>query len=153
MNSLVMGLQHELGISPLVATFGPTTISKLQALGDIGFDWNKNANIVPILQHGLCCKGYWGANGYGEYTAVTRDAVKKLRANMGQPEGGTGTQGGVTTAKIASAILNMDAYVRVAGGTDDVRRFSTGSTALLDEGADSIGPCDGHLLAVMCRRL
>ncbi|MBU5895482.1 hypothetical protein JVW19_26265, partial [Vibrio cholerae O1] len=27
MNALVMGLQHELGISPVVASFGPTTMS------------------------------------------------------------------------------------------------------------------------------
>ncbi|WP_432023597.1 glycoside hydrolase domain-containing protein [Streptomyces parvus] len=144
MESLVMGLQHELGISPLVASFGPTTMSRLQALGDIGFGWNKNANIVRILQHGLFCKGYWGANGYGEYGAVTVEAVKKLRVDMGLPEGGTGTQGGITTAKIYKCILNMDAYIRVPGGTDDVRsiqRWLNGRYWTKD--AYSIGPCDG----------
>lgn len=58
MFALTMGLQHELGISPVVASFGPTTMAKVQALGDIGFGWNANANIVRIIQHGLFCKGY-----------------------------------------------------------------------------------------------
>src|SRR5690349_21183637 len=55
--SLIMGLQHELGISPVVASLGPGTYSKLDALGDIGFQWDKNRNIVAILQYGLWCKG------------------------------------------------------------------------------------------------
>ena len=56
MYSLTMGLQHELGISPVVASFGPTTMAKLGALlkpnGEMGIGWNKNSNIVRILQHG-----------------------------------------------------------------------------------------------------
>lgn len=58
MYSLVMGLQHELGISPVVANFGPTTTARFQALGEIGHGWDRNRNIVRILQHGLFCKGY-----------------------------------------------------------------------------------------------
>lgn len=82
MNALVMGLQHELGISPVVASFGPTTMSRLQALGDIGFGWDKNTNIVRIIQHGLFCKGYWGANGYGGYDVMLArtGTERRLRA-------------------------------------------------------------------------
>ncbi|MEV2248456.1 glycoside hydrolase domain-containing protein [Streptomyces sp. NPDC049970] len=144
MNALVMGLQHELGISPVVASFGPGTMAKLQALGDIGFGWDKNSNIVRIIQHGLFCKGYWGANGYGGYGAVTTEAVKSLLLDMGLPDGGTGTAGGVTTPKIFKCILNMDAYTKVIGGTDDIRsiqRWLNGSYWTRD--AYTIGPCDG----------
>ncbi|MYV47369.1 glycoside hydrolase domain-containing protein [Streptomyces sp. SID2888] len=144
MYSLVMGLQHELGISPVVASFGPTTMSRLQDLGDIGFGWDKNSNIVRILQHGLFCKGYWGANGYGEYGAVTTEAVKNLRVDMGLPDGGIGTAGGVTTPKIFKCILNMDAYVVVAGGTDkirDIQRWLNGR--YWTRSAYDIGPADG----------
>ncbi|MEU0070607.1 glycoside hydrolase domain-containing protein [Streptomyces sp. NPDC006332] len=144
MYALVMGLQHELGISPLVASFGPTTMSRLEALGDIGFGWNKNSNIVRILQHGLFCKGYWGANGYGEYGAVTTEAVKALRVDMGLPDGGTGTTGGVTTAKIFKCILNMDAYVVVAGGTDKIREIQRWLNGRYwQRSAYNIGPADG----------
>lgn len=60
MYSLLYGLQHELGIKTLVASFGPTTYSKLADLGQIEKGWSKNKNIVKILQHALFCKGYWG---------------------------------------------------------------------------------------------
>ncbi|MFD4413643.1 MULTISPECIES: glycoside hydrolase domain-containing protein [unclassified Streptomyces] len=144
MYSLIMGLQHELGISPVVASFGPTTMAKVAALGDIGFGWNQNANIVRIIQHGLFCKGYWGANGYGEYGAVTTEAVKSLRLDMGLPDGGSGTTGGQTTPKLFKCILNMDAYVRVAGGTDDVRAIQQWLNGRYwQRDAYSIGPCDG----------
>jgi len=141
MNALTMGLQKELGISPVVASFGPTTMARFQALGEIGFGWDTNRNIVAILQHALFCKGYWGVepDSYGWFTGVTREAVKKLRSDMGIPEGE-----GSVDAKTAKGILNMDAYVVVAGGTDKIRgiqRWLNGRYWNRD--AYSIGPCDG----------
>lgn len=144
MYSLVMGLQHELGISPVVASFGPGTMASLQALGDIGFGWDKNSNIVRIIQHGLFCKGYWGANGYGEFGAVTTESVKELRLDMGLPDGGMGTAGGQVTPKIFKCILNMDAYIVVASGTDKIRRIQQWLNGRYwQKNAYSIGPCDG----------
>ncbi|MEU8759681.1 glycoside hydrolase domain-containing protein [Streptomyces sp. NPDC048659] len=141
MNALIMGLQAELGISPVVASFGPTTMGKVAALGEIGFGWDKNRNIVAILEHGLFCKGYWAVepDSYGWYTGVTRQAVKDLRSNMGVPEGD-----GTVDAKLFKCILNMDAYVVVAGGTDKIRgiqRWLNGRYWQRD--AYSIGPADG----------
>lgn len=144
MYSLIMGLQHELGISPVVASFGPGTMAKVKELGDIGFGWNRNGNIVRIIQHGLFCKGYNGANGYGEYGAVTTEAVKKMRVNMGLPDGGTGTAGGQVTPDIFRCVLNMDAYVALGSGTDKVRgiqRWLNGR--YWQRNAYTIGPCDG----------
>jgi peptidoglycan hydrolase-like protein with peptidoglycan-binding domain len=141
MYSLIMGLQAELGISPVTSSFGPTTTAKFQVLGDIGFDWSVNRNIVAILEHGLFCKGYWAVEpgSYGWFTGVTREAVKSLRSNMGIPEGD-----GTINVKIAKSILNMDAYVVVAGGTDKIRgiqRWLNGRYWQRD--AYSIGPADG----------
>lgn len=141
MNSLVMGLQHELGISPVVASFGPTTLDKFNALGDIGFGWDRNRNIVAILQHGLFCKGYWAVEpgSYGWFTGVTREAVKSLRSNMGIPEGD-----GKINGKIAKSILNMDAYVVVAGGTDKIRNIQQWLNGRYwERSAYTIGPADG----------
>ncbi|WP_329127338.1 DUF1906 domain-containing protein [Streptomyces caniferus] len=140
MTSLVMALQHELGISPVTGSFGPTTYSKFAALGDIGFEWDKNRNLVSVLEYGLWCKGYWAVEpgSEGWFTGVTRDAVKKLRENMGI--GGEG----VINAPIAKAVLNMDAYVVVAGGTDGIRsiqQWLNGRYWTRD--AYNIGPCDG----------
>ncbi|WP_053743186.1 glycoside hydrolase domain-containing protein [Streptomyces sp. NRRL WC-3618] len=144
MHALTMGLQHELGISPVVASFGPGTLAKLQAIGDIGFGWNANSNIVRIIQHGLFCKGYWGANGFGEYGAVTTEAVKLMRDDMGLPDGGAGTAGGQITPALFKCVLNMDAYVRVVGGTDEVRAIQRWLNGRYwQKSAFGIGPCDG----------
>ncbi|WP_053163649.1 glycoside hydrolase domain-containing protein [Streptomyces noursei] len=141
MGSLTMGLQHELGISPVVSSFGPTTVAKMQALGEIGFGWEKNRNIVAVLEHALFCKGYWAVEpqSYGWFTGVTREAVKQLRSNMGIPEGD-----GTINAKIAKGILNMDAYVVVAGGTDKIRDIQQQLNGRYwQKDAFNIGPCDG----------
>ncbi|MFF2922509.1 glycoside hydrolase domain-containing protein [Streptomyces celluloflavus] len=140
MNSLVMGLQKELGITPVVASFGPTTYSKLAALGDIGFGWEKNRNIVAILEFAMWCKGYWAVEPKSEgwFTGVTRDAVSKLRGDMGI--GGAG----VVNAQVAKALLNMDAYVVVAGGSDGIRTIQQWlNSRYWTKDAYSIGPCDG----------
>ncbi|MDN5667470.1 MAG: DUF1906 domain-containing protein [Renibacterium salmoninarum] len=141
MYSLTMGLQHELGISPVVASFGPTTMAKLEELlkpsGEMGIGWNKNGNIVRILQHGLFCKGYWGANEYGNFDSWTSDSVQKLRANMGLPLG-------ATSSIIFRCILNMDAYVVLAGGAANVREIQQWLNGRYwQKAAYSIGPCDG----------
>lgn len=141
MNSLIMGLQHELGISPVVASFGPGTMAKLQAIGDIGFGWSGNSNIVRIIQHGLFCKGYRGADGFGEYGAVTTEAVKAMRVDMGLPDGATGGQ---TTPALFKCVLNMDAYVTAAGGTDEIRAIQRWLNGRYwQKSAFSVGPCDG----------
>ncbi|GAA3268645.1 DUF1906 domain-containing protein [Dactylosporangium vinaceum] len=145
MFSLIEGLQHELGISPVVASFGPTTAARFDALGPIGIDWTGtttvSGNIAKILQHGLFCKGYWGADETetGTFTGATRQAVIQLRLDMGIPTGD-----GVINVDIARCILNMDAYVVVAGGTSkvrDIQRWLNGRYWQRD--AYSIGPCDG----------
>ncbi|GAB3496564.1 glycoside hydrolase domain-containing protein [Amycolatopsis cihanbeyliensis] len=143
--SLTMGLQHELGISPVVANFGPGTLSGVRALGDIGFGWDQNSNIVRIIQHALFCKGYWGANGYGGYGAVTTEAVKEMRRDMGLPDGGSGTTGGQVTPKIFKALLTMDAYIILGGGREEVleiQRWLNGR--YWTKPNYFIGPCDGH---------
>src|SRR5262245_46125877 len=71
MYSLTMGLQHELGISPLAAAFGPTTLDRLTARGDIGLS-ETNVNIINIIRYALWSKGYTGGyllNQFDNYTA------------------------------------------------------------------------------------
>jgi peptidoglycan hydrolase-like protein with peptidoglycan-binding domain len=117
MYALTMGLQHELGISPVVASFGDGTLAKVTALGTIGIGWRKNTNIVKIIRHALFCKGYWGGDtAVAEFDTDAAAAVDKMKENMGLP-----TDGGVVQAKVLKAILNMDAYITVAGGTDKIR--------------------------------
>ncbi|MGW0860819.1 glycoside hydrolase domain-containing protein [Streptomyces koelreuteriae] len=141
MYSLTMGLQHELGISPVVASFGPGTYSRLDALGEIGFGWEKDRDLLACIQFGMWCKGYWAVEPESEgwFTGVTRDAVKKLRSNMGLSEGD-----GTLNAKIVKAILNMDAYVVVAGGSEEIRGIQQWLNGnYWNKSAYNIGPTDG----------
>ncbi|WP_043669800.1 glycoside hydrolase domain-containing protein [Streptomyces xylophagus] len=140
MYSLIMGLQKELGISPVVANFGDGTVTKLAALGELGSGWAQNNNIIKIIRYGLFCKGYTG--GYsdtGYYDPDITLAVKHMQGDMGL------SQSGSLQAKVFKALLNMDAYVVTAGGSDKVRsiqqwlngRYWTKKTV-------DIGPADGH---------
>ncbi|WOX09712.1 glycoside hydrolase domain-containing protein [Streptomyces sp. N50] len=140
MYSLIMGLQKELGISPVVANFGDGTVTKLAALGELGSGWAQNNNIIKIIRYGLFCKGYTG--GYSDTGYFDPDitlAVKHMQSDMGL------SQSGSLQAKVFKALLNMDAYVVTAGGSDEVRsiqqwlngRYWTKKTV-------DIGPADGH---------
>jgi peptidoglycan hydrolase-like protein with peptidoglycan-binding domain len=124
----------------VVASFGDGTMTKLAALGELGSGWAKNGNIVKIIRYGLFCKGYNG--GYsdtGFYDPDITLAVKHMQSDMGLSQSGT------LQAKVFKALLNMDAYVLTAGGSDEVRsiqqwlngRYWTKKTV-------DIGPADGH---------
>ncbi|WP_217370957.1 glycoside hydrolase domain-containing protein [Nonomuraea antri] len=115
MYSLTRALQVELGIASLSDNFGPTTLAKLAALGDVGPN-TTNKNIVTILQHGLFCKGYWGASEYGVYDGQTQLAVLALLSNTGLGGLISGVQ-----PKVFKAVLTMDAYTLIAGGKEKVR--------------------------------
>ncbi|KDN79348.1 hypothetical protein DF19_28515 [Streptomyces olindensis] len=141
MYSLTMGLQHELGISPVVANFGAGTLAKVQALGTIGIGWQKNKNIVKILRHALFCKGYWGGDtGVASFDSVAAASVDKMKENMGIEQ-----DGGVVQPKVLKAMLNMDAYAVLAGGTDKVRSIQQWLNGRYWKRSNfSIGPTDGH---------
>jgi peptidoglycan hydrolase-like protein with peptidoglycan-binding domain len=139
MYALTRALQHELGITALSDSFGPTTLSKLTALGPIGTG-TTNRNIVKIVQHGLFCKGYWGGAGDGVYDFSTITSVQQLKANMGVAAGD-----GFVQPKIFKALLTMDAYVLLAGGSEEIlkiQRYLNG--AYLDRSTFFVMPCDGH---------
>ncbi|MEV5880764.1 glycoside hydrolase domain-containing protein [Streptomyces sp. NPDC052101] len=138
MFSLTMALQAELGITPLVAGFGPGTLAKLAARGDIGAN-EPNANIKRIVQHALFCKGYWGGDGNGNYDLATAKSVGKLKVDAGIENSDLLVQ-----PKIFKALLTMDAYVSVEGGTDKVRevqRWLNGR--YFGKSSFFIGPADG----------
>ncbi|MBV2156553.1 glycoside hydrolase domain-containing protein [Kitasatospora sp. SUK 42] len=138
MFSLTMGLQAELGISPVVASFGDGTLAKLTARGDIGSN-EPNVNIRKIIQHALFCKGYWGGDGNGTYDALMGQSVAKLKINAGLD----GTNA-MVQPKVFKALLTMDAYVVLAGGSEkvrDIQRWLNGR--YFNRSTFFVGPCDG----------
>lgn len=112
-NGLIEGLQNLLGISPVVASFGPTTWSKLQAHGNVtGSD---SIKWVTLVQAALYCKGYSGASLDGKW-ANTLPSVQALSADLGLSGSVTGL-----TPKTFRALLSTDPAVKIAGGTDAAR--------------------------------
>ncbi|SFQ68272.1 glycoside hydrolase domain-containing protein [Amycolatopsis rubida] len=138
MYSLTRALQHELGIADLTDAVGPLTLSKLAEKGPLGPGF-ANDNIIRIAQHALFCKGYWGGDTYGRYDASTAESVNSLRSDTG-----VGNLIGTVDPKLFKAILTMDAYVLLAGGTEQIRHIQqwlNGSYA--GKSTYFIGPCDG----------
>lgn len=107
--ALTMGLQHELGISPVVDDFGPATWDAVQQHGTIDAS-ESNTNIVKIVQSALYCKGYDGGEIDGAYDARTRAGVKKLRTDA---TGSTSAEADSVHPKLLKALLSMDAFVLI----------------------------------------
>jgi peptidoglycan hydrolase-like protein with peptidoglycan-binding domain len=126
MYALTRALQHELGLSSLSDTFGPGTLAALQTYGDIGPAaagttlTRKQLNINNIIRAGFYCKGYNGGNGEldGSYSPLTVSATQSLRVDIGIAAGN-----GKMTPKIFKALLTMDAYVLLDGGSTLIRQI------------------------------
>ncbi|MEU9287449.1 glycoside hydrolase domain-containing protein [Streptomyces sp. NPDC048275] len=116
MYSLIRGLQHELGITTLSDTFGPTTLAKLTEHGGFA-DSEENTNIIKIVQSAFFCKGYHAGDIDGYQGSATFSAIEDMQSDMGLE----GASGGYMPPKAVKALLTMDAYVLVSGGTDKVR--------------------------------
>jgi peptidoglycan hydrolase-like protein with peptidoglycan-binding domain len=138
MYSLTRGLQHELGITALSDSFGPGTLSALDARGPIG-PATAGSNLVRIAQHGLYCKGYAAGTVNGTYHATTQAAVSELMGDAGVESDG------LLRSKWFKAILTMDAYVVTSGGSSVIRavqRWLNGR--YIGKSTFFVGPCDGH---------
>lgn len=101
--ALIVGLQIELGISPPVPTFGPTTSREFPGLGrqEDGAEPN---NLIKILQGGFWCKGYNPGGFSGNFFGTTESRVREFEGDVGiDPTG-------FVTSKLMKAILNTDGF-------------------------------------------
>ncbi|GAB1823972.1 glycoside hydrolase domain-containing protein [Herbidospora sp. RD11066] len=135
MNSLTRALQIELKLPHPDGDFGPMTLRALTGVV-VG---SAQSNIVQILQHGLFCKGYWGGDKLGEYDSTTIASIERIAADAGLSP----VQGDVPP-KLFKAILTMDAYVVVSGGTEKVRAVQQWlNSRYTDRRNFYVIPCDG----------
>ncbi|MER7823761.1 glycoside hydrolase domain-containing protein [Streptomyces sp. NPDC096097] len=138
MYAFTRALQYELGITPVSNSFGPTTLAKLAARGDIG-PGETNVNIRKIVQHALFCKGYWGGDGNGTYALDTSRSVVELKQNAGLD-----SSNGAVQPKVFKALLSMDAYVLLSGGSEKVREIQRWLNGrYFSKSTFYVGPCDG----------
>ncbi|MET8814651.1 glycoside hydrolase domain-containing protein [Streptomyces sp. NPDC004549] len=143
--SLTRALQHELGITALSDSFGPTTWADLKAYGPVGRD-SGNINMRAIAEAALYCKGYSGGDIDGGFNVDTGSGLTALVADMGlpgpqQPD----LQIYNVEPKVFKALLTMDAYVLTSGGSHMIQTCQRWlNDAYYQKGQFFIGPCDGH---------
>jgi peptidoglycan hydrolase-like protein with peptidoglycan-binding domain len=116
MYALTRALQHELCITELSDSFGPTTLTLLTQRGGVKLT-EPNGNIVRIVQCACYVKGYDPGSISGTFDRQTIRAVCKLMSNAGLNDGFVDA----VPPKVVKALLTMDAYQLVAGGTATVR--------------------------------
>jgi peptidoglycan hydrolase-like protein with peptidoglycan-binding domain len=142
MYALTRCLQHELGITTLSDNFGPTTLSTLQAKFPVINAATNHLYIYRILQSALYCKGYDGGDIDGTYNARMASGVVKAKQNMGVA--GIYPGDGVYP-KVFKALLTMDAYVLLEGGTEQIRTAQQWlNSRYIGRKNFSIMPCDGN---------
>ncbi|WJK40597.1 DUF1906 domain-containing protein [Solwaraspora sp. WMMA2056] len=140
MYALTRALQHELGIAGLVDNFGPTTLSLLTRRGGIRIG-DPNTNMVRILQAACFCKGYHAGGITGTFGPNTQAAVTAMMADAGLGP----IVGGAASPKVVKAMLTMDAYVLLPGGSAAVRQIQQWLNGRYVHRRDFfVAPCDGH---------
>lgn len=121
--ALTRALQIELGIQSTADNFGPTTIRLFNERFPNGIAQQQDtdttqSNIYAIIQGSLWCKGYsTGTNVITKnFYSGTGSAIKELKSDAGYL-----TQTSVVTLNIMKALLSMDAFVLIDGGTELIR--------------------------------
>lgn len=143
MYALTRALQHELGITALSNSFGPTTLSLLTSRYPLlNASTMPSENFCRIIQSAMYCKGYDGGDIDGSYNSRVQLAMTQLKVDMGV----AGTFPGYDlTPKVFKGLLNMDAYVTVNSGSDATRSVQQWLNGRYVNRADFfIIPCDGH---------
>ncbi|MFG2775635.1 glycoside hydrolase domain-containing protein [Streptomyces sp. NPDC048350] len=143
MYALTRALQHELGITVLSNSFGPTTLGKIgEIYGKFDETTLPAGDLVRILQSALYCKGYDGGGIDGTYNARIQAAVLKLNQDMGVS---TTYPGHSIWPKVCKGLFNMDAYVPVNNGSNVIRAAQQWLNGRYVQRRDFyIIPCDGH---------
>ncbi|CAL9328902.1 glycoside hydrolase domain-containing protein [Streptomyces sp. enrichment culture] len=141
MFALTRALQHELGITALSDSFGPTTLATLQSRHPVIDAGTRHEKILKIVQSALYCKGYDGGGIDGTYNSLVAASVRELTQNMGVD---AALADGVTP-KVFKALLTMDAYVVTEGGSELTRAVQQWMNGrYVGRRNFFIVPCDGH---------
>ncbi|MGA5550968.1 glycoside hydrolase domain-containing protein [Streptomyces pseudogriseolus] len=143
--ALTQGLQHELGISPTVQTFGPGTFNAVKKRRVMP-DRESNDNLLRLYNGALWCKGYWASPflfGWGE---DSQSSLQQLYGDMGLNYG-TVQQSEAMWPHVLKSLLRMDQFRLVPGGDPHIRAIQQrlNSRYVQDVGipAMSLVPCDG----------
>ncbi|MGW7292374.1 glycoside hydrolase domain-containing protein [Streptomyces xiamenensis] len=141
MYALTRALQYELGLTALSNNFGPGTLNALQQQYPAIEAGQSSPNITRIVQSSLYCKGYDGSGISGNYDSRTASSVRQIKSDMGV----SGVYAGDSvTPKVFKALLTMDPYVVVRGGSTSIRPVQQWMNGRYIHRQDFyIIPCDG----------
>ncbi|KOY70815.1 hypothetical protein [Apilactobacillus kunkeei] len=103
---LTMGLQHELGISPVSEGFGNKTKSALSNVVDELAPGYKG-NIAKLIQGAFWCKGISPVTFDDKFSDNTRTAFKKLERNAGLDGDGK------VSVMLMAALFDMSAFTLI----------------------------------------
>jgi len=143
--ALTQGLQHELGISPTVQTFGPGTFSAVKNRGLLP-DSEANDNLLRLYNGALWCKGYWASPFLFGWGSDSQTSLERLYADIGLDYGNAG-QRVAMWPHVLKSLLRMDQFRLVPGGDPNIRaiqqRLNSRYVAGVGIPAMSLVPCDG----------
>lgn len=147
---LLRALQHELGITSLANSFGPTT-SSLYANNPLHRQDGITNKKFAILQGALWCKGYSPgyniterADGTIAFNAVFDEAVENAVKQL-QEDAGISNKNGVVSLNLMKALMSMDSFKLLPssyGGDSNVRAFQQWLNNNY-ESYTGLNPCDG----------
>lgn len=147
---LLRALQHELGITSLANSFGPTT-SSLYASNPLHRQDGVTNKKFAILQGALWCKGY--SPGYNitekpdgtiAFNAVFDEGVENAVKQL-QEDAGISNKNGVVSLNLMKALMSMDSFKLLPssyGGDSNVRTFQQWLNSNY-ESYTGLNPCDG----------
>lgn len=142
MYALIRGLQHELGITALPSSFGPTTLETLsRKYPAIGIETPISDAFCKIIQSALYCTGYDGGSLDGVFGQKTLDSISVLKSDIGVRDL---LPSNAIEPKVMKALFNLDAYVLLPGGRSNVRGVQRWLNSRYANRRDFfIIPCDG----------
>jgi peptidoglycan hydrolase-like protein with peptidoglycan-binding domain len=143
--SFTQGLQHELGISPTVQTFGPGTFNAVKQRGTLPSD-EPNAKLIRLYNGALWCKGYWTSTKQLIWNSDSQTALERLYSDAGLSYANA-SQRYAMWPHIVKALMRMDQFRLVPRGDIKIQRIQQrlNSRYVAGVGIPAMGlvPCDG----------
>ncbi|MEU5908493.1 glycoside hydrolase domain-containing protein [Micromonospora sp. NPDC047467] len=140
--SLTQALQHELGISPTVQSFGPGTFDAVRLRNKMPSEELGRPNLVRIYNSALFCKGYWASTLYDVWGPASQTSLEQLYRDAGLTYAQTGMW-----PHIVKALMRMDQFRLVPGGDINIqnvqKRLNSRYVAGIRIPAMGLVPCDG----------
>ncbi|MGC5051354.1 glycoside hydrolase domain-containing protein [Micromonospora sp. DT48] len=142
--SLTQALQHELGISPTVQSFGPGTFDAVKRRNRQP-SREVNGNLIRIYNSALFCKGYWASTVYDNWGVDSQIALERLYSDAGLTY--VDQDNNAMWPHIVKALMRMDQFRLVPRGDINIqniqKRLNSRYVAGIGIPAMGLVPCDG----------